>query len=227
MLKVFRKEIKYRIPVETYLMLEGRLGLLLERDRYGDQGEYVVRSQYYDSFCDQDLQDNLDGLMEKRKIRLRIYSPEDCSAKLEYKCKSGMDGLKYSIVISKKEALQMENHDYSFLLMHEEELATFLYVKLMQNVYRPKTIVEYHRRAYTCPASDIRITFDYDMRFATSPYGLFDSGEMYQPLGNMDMGVLEVKYNDFLIAPVREIIQQIDRLADANSKYSQARLRYM
>lgn len=227
MLTVYRKEIKYVIPLESYLRLQRQLEAVMKRDRYGDRGTYRVRSQYYDSITDQDLQDNLSGVMEKRKIRLRIYSVKDSRVKLEYKCKSGSDGVKYSLTITREEAQMMERHQYGFLLNHSEELAARLYVKMNQNVYRPKTIIDYDRTAYTYPVSDVRITFDSNLKGSANPYGLFDEAPFMIPLMNADFGVLEVKYNDFLPSPLKGIAEQIDGLAEASSKYSKSRLFYV
>lgn len=224
MITVFRKEIKYVIPLEGYLRLQKQLELFMQRDRYGNRGTYAVRSQYYDSAADQDLHDNLSGVMEKRKIRIRIYAPDDPRPKLEYKCKSGSDGVKHSMAISREEAMMMEGGQFGFLLDHKEELAARLYVKMNQGAYRPKTIVEYDRTAFTYPVSDVRITFDSRIRGSANPYGLFKKAPFYVPLMNTDVGVLEVKYNDFLPSPLKGIVQQIDSLAEASSKYSRARL---
>ena len=88
---VFRKEIKYLISYREAMILQQKLDGIMERDTHGDHGRYFIRSQYYDSIDDQDLWDNLDGMYEKRKIRLRIYSLSDVTAKLEFKCKNGSD----------------------------------------------------------------------------------------------------------------------------------------
>ena len=71
---VFRKEIKYLISRGEAMILQQKLDSIMERDIHGENGRYFIRSQYYDSIDDQDLWDNLDGMYEKRKIRLRIYS---------------------------------------------------------------------------------------------------------------------------------------------------------
>lgn len=224
MLTTFRKEIKFVIPVEMFVAMEGELEAVMIRDHNGINGTYQVRSQYFDSIRNQDLMDNLDGVMEKRKIRTRIYSPDDQSAKLEYKCKSGTDGAKYSIIISRYEAIDLENENYSFLSKRPEEIARFLYLKMIQNVYHPTSIVEYSRTAFTYPVSDVRVTFDHNLRGSINPYGLFDQEPFYQPLFPQDLGVLEVKYNDFLVSPIKEILSSADILSSASSKYSQARM---
>ena len=54
MLSVYRKEIKYVIPLEAFVSIEGQLDLLMKRDSYGENGTYRVRSQYYDSLTDRE-----------------------------------------------------------------------------------------------------------------------------------------------------------------------------
>lgn len=223
MLTVFRKEIKYLLPVENFYRLESRLDGLMHRDSHGDRGTYSIRSLYFDSLTDRDLWDNLDGVMEKRKIRIRVYSPEDLRAKLEYKCKSGSDGVKYSLDISRQEALGMERGEYAFLLDRPEPLAARLYVKMTQGAYLPKTVVAYDRTAFLYPVSDVRVTFDHNLRASAGGYGLFDRDLPLIPLGQPDVGVLEVKYNDFLPSPIKKIVNEVDSLAEASSKYSKSR----
>ncbi len=196
----------------------------MKMDSYGVEGKYTIRSQYFDSYADRDLRDNIDGVMEKRKIRTRIYPPDDQFVKLEYKCKSGSDSLKKSMSITREEALLMENHQYDFLLEHSEELAMQLYLKMMQGVYRPKTIVEYERTAFLMDFNDVRVTFDQNIRGTTNPYGIFSSDNSYTKLISDDIGVLEVKYNNFLPSPIKRIVEKVDRLEESTSKYSNARM---
>lgn len=224
MLEVLRKEIKYIIPIERFLVLEKRLNLMMKKDSYGDDGKYTVRTQYFDSINDQDLFDNLHGVEEKRKIRVRIYSPDAKTAKLEYKCKSNIDGRKMSLIISRAEAIEMEKGRFDFLLNREENLAKQLYVKIMKNAYRPKTIVEYNRMAFAYPVSDLRITFDTSLRATVDPYGLFNEKLASIPLLNEDLGVLEVKYTGLIPSPFRHIVDEIDNIPEGISKYSLSRL---
>ena len=72
----FRKEIKYVITEEIYLQIKKRMDAVMQPDQYGKNGSYMVRTQYYDSIFDSDLQDNLNGVWKKGKIRIRIYSPD-------------------------------------------------------------------------------------------------------------------------------------------------------
>lgn len=163
---------------------------------------------------------------EKRKIRLRIYSLNDLSAKLEFKCKNGFDGVKYSIPISREQALRMEQGDASFLLEYETELAMRLYLRITQGCYRPKTIIDYQRLAFAYPAGDVRITFDTDIRGALYPYGLFENVGT-DALGSTEQVLMEVKYTGFLPDMIAEILKKTDELSTSHSKYSRARMRWL
>ncbi len=220
---VFRKEIKYLIDHRTSLLLQQRLDQIMRRDAQGNNGNYFIRSQYYDSIEDSDLWDNLDGLYEKRKIRLRIYSLEDTTVKLEYKCKNGSDGVKYSLPISREEALRMEQGDASFLLNYNSELAIRLYLRITQGCYRPKTIIDYNRLAFEYPAGDVRITFDTDMRAAEYPYGLFEKVGT-NAFSNTEQVLMEVKYTGFLPETIAEVLKEANCLYTSHSKYSRARM---
>lgn len=227
MAQIFRKELKYVITYENYLQIQSLLEAVMERDEHCKQTSYMVRSQYYDSMTDADLMDNLDGVLLKRKIRVRIYDTGDEFAKLEYKCKNGSDGIKYSMSLTRKEVCRMENHQYDFLAERPEELAARLYTKMTSEVYRPKTIVEYQRMAYKFPASDVRITFDQNIRASINPYGIYGEQPAYVPLLHADKGVLEIKYNDFFPSALKPLLTKLDSVTEAYSKYSTARLAYL
>ncbi|MCZ2222401.1 MAG: polyphosphate polymerase domain-containing protein [Chitinophagales bacterium] len=218
-----RKEIKYLVPIEKMSHLKSIFDNILERDKHGINGTYLVRTQYYDTLEDDDLFDNLSGIIEKKKIRLRTYFEDESTFKLEYKYKYNTDSTKYSLIITRDEAKQMENHKYDFLLNKKSELALFFYYKLLQGCYRPKTIVEYNRLAYMYPVCRVRITFDTNVRATAYPYGLFEERLNTFPIISPDLGVLEVKYNEFLPSSLKHILESIDTLPQANSKYLKAR----
>lgn len=224
MAEVFRKEIKYVILKSEFYRIKNHIEELMEKDSNSNLFGYMVRSLYFDSLYDNDLYDTLDGNMEKRKIRLRIYNVNQKDVKLEYKCKSGSDVKKYSFNISKDQAKTMEQGDYEFLRDIDTPIARNMYQRLIQGVYLPKTVVEYQRIAYIYPASDVRVTFDFEIRTTGTPYGFFEKDLGCYYLMPTDRGVLEVKYNNFLPYPIKHIIEYIDRLPTANSKYAQARI---
>lgn len=224
MLEVNRQEVKYIISIKDFYFLRKYLECYIRPDENSGDFGYTVRSLYFDSINDKALHDVFDGLMEKRKIRLRIYSINDTSVKLEYKCKSGSDTRKLSLTIPKPEALRMAGGDYSFLLEKKEPLAVTLYSQLKTETYRPKIIVDYNRLAYAYMPNKIRITFDYNIKSSSITSGLFEQNLPWNPVMPPGIGVLEVKYNGFLFSHLQTAIEKLDLLPTSSSKYANSRL---
>jgi len=223
---LLRKEIKYVIPIVQFYGMQRELGALMAPDVHCGPNGYMVRSLYFDSAFNTDLHDSLDGLLIKGKIRLRLYSHDSKSVKLEYKRKHDHDGAKHVLTISREQAERMAFSDYDFLQTMDNPLARQIWLRLTEGAYRPASIVEYTRYAYAYPASDIRITFDRDIRTSCAPLAFFDEAPALFPMCPGDQGVFEVKYNDFLPAVFKGIIKRLDMIPQANSKYMQSRLFY-
>lgn len=208
-----------------YLRIKPILDEVLQLDDYAGNDGYMVYSVYFDSLFDKDLYDTIDGLLEKRKIRLRRYGSEIGVGKLEYKCKTGSDSKKYSLLVSRTEMEQMLQGNYDFLCNRPEEIARTMYLQLLRGGYMPKTVVKYQRNAYQYPASDVRITFDSEVYASPFIENFFEEEASYIPITTIEEGILEVKYNDFLPSTLKNIIESLDVIQCANSKYAQARIK--
>lgn len=57
-------------------------------DAYGGYNGYTVRSVYFDSITNGDYEDKKNHADEKKRIRVRVYHPDDIVAKFELKRKS-------------------------------------------------------------------------------------------------------------------------------------------
>lgn len=222
MLSVFRKEIKYVMHSHEFAALRQSLQNLMFKDTHGGDFGYSVRSLYFDSVYDRDYYDTVDGLQSKGKIRLRIYDGNDSIIKLELKRKEGSESFKSSLSLTREEAERMQAGDYDFLLAKPEETAQRIWLQMTTGAYLPKTLVEYDREAYTYPAGDTRVTFDYHVRATASAWDLFDPDPPYTPVVPPGTGVLEVKYSSVLPSFIKAAVES-GRLPSANSKYVQAR----
>lgn len=80
MLSVSRKEVKYLLSLPDRLFLLEALDQLLIPDAYGGYNGYTVRSVYFDSITNEDYEAKRQHADEKKRIRLRVYHPEDTSA---------------------------------------------------------------------------------------------------------------------------------------------------
>jgi hypothetical protein len=224
MQETHRKEIKYLISPIQFHRIKSQLQTFLVSDSHMKNNAYRVRSLYFDSISDTDLQDSLSGNMEKCKIRLRWYPDSQPLYKLEYKCKSGEFSSKKYITLTREEAQSMIDRNYLFLLSKDNDLAKKLYSRMTLGGYQPRKIVEYTREAYGHWVNNTRITFDTKVvttRYTGSFFEAFTTGI---PLMSLEVGVLEVKFNGDLLDHFERIINRLGVQSSANSKYVQARL---
>lgn len=223
-MNVFRKEIKYKLNYLEYSSLLYLLGNCLKEDEHGlRQDGYMVRSLYFDSLDDTDFFDKEDGYEERKKLRLRVYQPEDVHAKLEIKSKYGDNQRKESLVITRAEAREMILGNYEFLSSYDSQIARTVILLLKKQVYRPKTMIEYRRKAFVIPGNDTRITFDREIHASESDFDLFNSRPLYYLIQNRNEVVMEVKYCNFLFGYLRELLSEADREQITYSKYYMAR----
>lgn len=173
MITVSRREEKYPLDLLQAMVMSGRVSGLLKADTHSQNGSYKVRSLYFDTIDDKDYFDKLTEQNVRRKIRLRIYHPTDTFAKLELKQKENVFQKKRSLLLKKEEALEIIRGNYEVLLEYKEPFATELYTIMKSEGYRPKSIVEYDRRAYVAKENNIRLTFDGNIRGTEVCYDLF------------------------------------------------------
>lgn len=218
---VVRTEKKYSISWMQRNVLLHRLPLVMTFDSYGNEGGYLVRSLYFDSIYDNDYFDKINGLELRKKVRLRIYSPNAKTVKLELKQKQGSAQHKRSLVISRQLAEELIAGSYGGLLEIDSELAMQFYQIMEQGLYRPKCIVEYKRVAFTEQSNNIRVTFDSEIGVSHRYQDFFDEGISLIPVRNEP--VLEVKYNGFLLSSIKQMLEFADASELAISKYMMCR----
>ena len=219
-LKTFRHEYKFVIPYDEMLRLRKKLNVLLDIDR--DYNGYMIRSLYFDSVDDVDYYDKLNGEMNRKKIRLRIYDPNSDLVKLELKAKYDYHQLKESLIIKKKDAKELIKGNYSVLLNYQEDLAKRIYVILMTNYYKPKVIIEYQRIAYM-GNSTTRITFDFAIKSSNKVEDFFEENINYIDLIDKKDIVLEVKFDRLLEPYISTILDKYVSRSQSVSKYMMGR----
>ena len=221
--RVLRQEKKYILNTEQRMRMEARLEKMLRPDPHNEGVGYMVRSLYFDTMTSRDFYDKLAGVELRRKMRMRIYHPEDEYAMLEIKQKQVQHQLKRSMRITRKEAMQMERGDYTPLRAYDNEFAAEYYSILTMNQYRPAAIVEYHRKAYILPENAIRITFDTGLTASEGRMSIFEAQPGLYPVIQPWKAFLEIKYNHFLLSYVKELLNMCDDSEMAVSKYCLSR----
>jgi len=223
MLDVSRRELKYIIPDSSVTALAGQLSVFMRQDAHNGREGYLVRSLYFDTLNDRDFEDKVDGYDNRQKIRLRIYDTEAAEAKLELKEKMGSAQRKRSLTVSRREAEQMMQGNYGFLMGRSEPLAAYLYTFMTTRCYRPKCIVEYDRLAFCLDSNETRVTFDRKLRATEADLSLFRRDLPLYPVADCCQATMEVKYDRFLYTYVKNIVSAVGQTQVSNSKYCRAR----
>lgn len=222
-LAVARKEVKYLLSLQDRLYLLKALDQLLTPDAYGDYDGYTVRSVYFDSVFNEDYRDKKVGADEKKRIRLRIYHPEDETAKFEIKRKYYGRELKESVVVTREDARRILQQDYSVLCNYDNPTAQYGWNLMTARCYRPVSLIEYDRRAYTHPSFNTRVTMDQNLRYCPFCYDLFSEKLNFHGLLPKDETILEIKYDRFLFRQIQEVLQQCDLSRKPPSKFGSSR----
>ena len=220
---VLRQEKKYMLNYMEYKNYSNKFATLLNGDSHNGFDGYIVRSLYFDTLDNKDFYLKEMGTLNRRKIRLRIYNPNDNFAMLEMKQKQGDNQLKRSLKVSKKDALLLIDGRYDCLLKYKEPFALECYSYMVSLGYRPVCVVQYNRKAFICKENRIRITFDSNIVATESNFNIFDNELLMYPVLSKYNVVLEVKYNGFLLSYVQDYIRQVDKIQISASKYCLAR----
>ena len=182
-----RHEEKYIISYADYAILKARAEKILTPDRNGQNGSYTITSLYYDDPMDTALLEKQDGLARHTKFRLRTYDYSDKVIRLERKVKEG--------ILTQKESLSLTREQLQSLETLDEDLA----VEMRSIGMRPAITVRYRRDAYTYPGTDIRLTFDTDLRVLPADMQtLFDPNYGGIPVLSGNEVIMEVKYGTYL-----------------------------
>lgn len=70
----YRHELKYLISYGQKADLNLRLAPLLEQDSHACGGCYMIRSLYFDDYWNTAYQEKVDGVLMRKKYRIRIFT---------------------------------------------------------------------------------------------------------------------------------------------------------
>lgn len=219
-LSVLRSENKYLLSYPAALDLQSKLDRLLARDAHSGPGGYLVRSLYFDSVNNIDFAAKLAGVERRKKIRLRVYSPDSPVCKLELKEKHGDLQHKRSLLLTRAEGQRLIRGELSVLTPHfsGSESAALLYQVMALGAYRPAALIEYDRIAYVYPRYDTRITFDLRVRSGEARFGLFAPHPCRTPILDGQV-ILEVKYDRVLMGFLSDVLRPYGLTRTSVSKY--------
>ncbi len=231
-----RFEKKYLVPNIQLDALRERFMPFLRADIYAGieqfgYPEYTVRSIYFDSHDKKALDEKIAGVEERKKLRIRGYNTCDNNSKvfLEIKRKIGNRIYKNRSLIpyAKTQETLLFGPDESLmeslkLKNQQDDAMRFLY-QLKKHNMSPLNLIVYEREAYHGKFnSDLRVTFDKNVRSAIYPRidDLFDESALTYIWDNHF--ILEVKYFDPPMPGfIKTIIEDFKLQSQALSKFTE------
>lgn len=221
----FRHEYKHALNWADYYTLRQRLRAIAKPDpNSGPNGQYFIRSLYFDNDDDKALKEKIYGLPNREKFRLRYYNHNPHLIRLEKKSKSSGLCVKESVPITRQQTQALLAHNITWMKESQNSLLTELYSKMSFQRLRPRTLVDYTREAYLYPYGNVRVTFDMNIRSGLYTTQFFAGNIPTIPVDEAGTLLLEIKYDQFLPDLMRDIIQTNTRKTQAFSKYASCRM---
>jgi len=226
----YRNEYKHVINKAQAFIIKSKLKALLKSDGFADEnGEYFIRSLYFDTYDNRALAEKLEGVPFRDKYRIRFYNHDTSLIKFENKVKHFNSTLKVFCTLTKQEAEQILNGDYDFLRGAEEPLKRRMYQEFTGDGLVPKSIVDYTRTPFVYPHGNVRITIDSDIRSLVSQGSQNSRIDIFNPniptvsVFPDERCVLEVKYDEYIPEFIHKIIQIENSMTSSMSKYAACR----
>ena len=219
----YRHELKQEINYLDMLVLRQRLLAVMQRDLHAADGKYEIRSLYFDNTRDKALREKTDGVNVREKFRIRYYNGDSSFIKLEKKSKINGLCLKESARLTMEQTQAIINGNVGWMKDSSESLIRELYIKMITQCLRPKTIVDYTREPFIFAPGNVRVTLDYNIRTGMLGTDFFNVSCTTIPAGE-DAIILEVKWDEFLPDIIRDIVQLKNGRAGAFSKYAACRI---
>ena len=221
----YRYELKFIISPKMAYILKTRLLTIMDVDQLANGGAngYLISSLYFDDIDSTAYFEKLDGVLYRTKYRIRVYDYDDSFIRLERKLKHENMTSKDQTKITKEDFYKIINGDINEIAFSENKLYNEFIKDIKIKGLRPSVIVEYKRLALTYPVSDVRVTFDSEVRTGLYNYDLFSPELSTYSVLNPEEVILEVKFNDYLPASISAILTTIPSFRQAVSKFALCR----
>jgi hypothetical protein len=227
-----RYEFKYFVRNNEVERLRENIMPFVDVDKFaaiGDKHQYTVRSIYFDSPKFDFYYEKVEGIKNRKKIRLRGYEKEDGNniVFFEIKRKYDIPILKYRAPAKFNDALEMFRScningsviSNKFFPKGNENSQRFFYQMFSKNL-RPVVLITYDREAYQSKYDEsVRITFDKNVRSKAYPAicELFEENKLSPVIPGQF--ILEIKFNDHFPVWIKPVIGKFSLLRQSASKY--------
>ncbi|MCL2487272.1 MAG: polyphosphate polymerase domain-containing protein [Oscillospiraceae bacterium] len=226
-LQIFnRYEKKYLLDTAVFQRVLGRLESRLVADRFGDaDARYTVNNLYLDTDDDWFIRNSLRKPRYKEKLRLRCYGDPGSFSPIYFEIKKKCDELgnkrRVAVTMEEAEAFIRSRQIPGYLTAREGLAADSPYQPNDRQIYAeiarildirpayPKVMICYDRAAYYDPASELRITFDSNLRARRTRLD-FESGSRGTLFLPPDRGIMEIKVAHAMPVWLTRILSELD-----------------
>jgi len=217
----YRHEIKYYINRKDAYILAKRLDTVLARDpNCGDSG-YDVTSLYFDTVFLHAYHQKVNGISDRKKIRIRAYNYSKGLIRLEVKRKAEVYTQKDTAQISFDEYQSIIHGGAGFPLEWVQKKNPAMnqwMISANVSMLKPVVLVDYRRQVFV-DSGDLRISFDGGLRFAPGSASLFSANNHYLSVLPEDTVIMEVKYAGYLPAYIDALLSGVRLQHVSVSKY--------
>jgi len=220
MVEKYRHELKFIYNELDLKLLENRISVLMKPDKHADEnGEYLIRSVYFDDIYRKCFYENENGVDPREKFRIRIYNCSTDRISLEKKSKKkGMTG---------KEACSLDIDICDKLLRGENinqyygrhPLLDEFIRQRNQRLLKPVMLGEYVRTPYVYSLGNVRVTFDRNIAASARVTQIFERQIPKISVLPTACHILEVKYDDFLPDIIAQIVNNGHSQQSSFSKF--------
>ncbi len=201
----YRHEYKYMIDERQKAVLKIRAQGVLEPDSHADaDGEYLIRSLYFDSLDDDCFYENEDGVDPREKYRIRFYNCDASRISLECKAKEKGMTRKTACPITAGQCRRFMAGEIPEPERGVSEKQAAMFMQMRQKSLRPVVIVQYTRVPFVCSAGNVRVTFDGDIVSSNDIEGFLQPEIPLRSVLGTGESILEVKWDEFLPSYIRE-----------------------
>ncbi len=219
----FRHEVKHEISSHDRLILRQRLRAVMKPDGHAVNGQYEIRSLYFDNLDDKALREKLDGVYVREKYRIRLYNHDSSIIYLERKFKHGALCCKTSASLTRKQAQAIADGDVEWMSCSTDEVILGFYARIRNEGLRAKVIVDYTREPFIFAPGNVRVTLDYGIRTSMRGTDFLNPHCATVPVRDSPC-ILEVKWDSYLPDVIRDAVQLDSRRSGAFSKYAASRM---
>ena len=205
------------------MILRQRLRAVMRTDSHALNGQYEIRSLYFDNLDDKALKEKINGVNIREKYRIRLYNNDVSMIRLERKFKCGNLSHKDSSVLTQEQAQAIANGDIEWMTRTNNEVMLGFYTRIKNEGLAPKVIVDYTREPFIFGPGNVRVTLDYDIRTSIRCTDFLNPDCVTIPIKDSPC-ILEVKWDNYLPDIIRDAVQLDGRRSGAFSKYAACRM---